>query len=295
MESANKHKIVEVKKGLFILRYASAEDEIRPPKVIISSEPASEKNIDFVLHPDNSEAILWQPGSCLVVRATAPGRLVVNVKPLDENGSAAATVRIEPLIQGKAVREPRARISADVPRNSRDLNDFRVLAHIASIGDVGARAEQWLAGPTAPSRIEGLSIEWPGKPDDLDIRYSVKTARAQAVSGQIMQPGGFAGTRGKALPLVGVMMELSGPGAINYQLVAEAIFLGSPTIRSTGKRVLLSGPTGREPLVGLRLSVQEVNVERPSEPRLTPILPARASSRVRVFRSSGQHDRLAAS
>ncbi|WP_158814055.1 hypothetical protein [Methylocapsa sp. S129] len=236
-----------------------------------------------------------RPGDGLVVRAAAPGRLTVHVKPLAENGSVAATVRIEPLTQSVAAREPQMKASPEISRTSRDLRDFRVLAHVASIGDVAARAEQWLAGPSAPSRIEGLSIEWPGKPDDLDICYSVKTARAQAVSGQIMQSGGFAGTRGKAVPLVGVMMEMSGPGAAHFQFVAEAIFLGAPAMRLTGKRVVLSGPTGREPLVGLRLSVQELDVERPSEPRLTPIRPARASSRVRVFRSSVQHDHLAAS
>jgi len=48
-----------------------------------------------------------------------------------------------------------------------------------------------------------------------------------------------------------------GPSALDFRLVAEAIFLGSPVMRMTGKRGVLSGPTGREPLVGLRLGPQQ--------------------------------------
>jgi hypothetical protein len=293
MEYAENRKTIELKRGLFILHYVSSVEKNRPPKVIVSSELAYDRNIDFVLHPDCTEAVLSRPGGSLVVRAAAPGRLAINVRPFDESGSVAATVRIEPLTQGESARETQA--SAKRPRSSRDPEDFRVMAHVASIGDVTAHTEQWLAGPAAPSRIEGFAVEWPSKPGDLEIRYSVKTSRAQAVSGQIMPLGAFAGTRGKALPLVGVMLEMSGSGAANFQFIAEAIFLGSPALRLEGKRVVLSGPTGREPLVGLRLRIQDLGVERSSEQRLTPARPARGSSRVRVFRSSSQNDRLAAS
>jgi hypothetical protein len=196
------------------------------------------------------------------------------------------------LTQGEAPsRAARAGAIADLPC---DLSDFRIHGHVASIGDVVVDADQWLAGPSKPSRIEGISIAWPSKPDDLDIRYSVKTARAQAISERVVEQGSFAGTRGKGLPIVGVMVEVSGRGASNFELVAEAIFLGSPAMRITGKRVVAQGPTSREPLVGFRLRLQQLNAPQTIAPAAAAIAPLRSSSRVRVFRNQAPPDRAVA-
>ncbi len=146
-------------------------------------------------------------------------------------------------------------------------------------------ANEWIAGPSAPSRIEGISIEWPGKPQDLDIHYAVKTAKPQTISGRKLGLGSFAGTRGKAMPIVSVMFELSGPGSTDYQFAAEAIFLGAPAKRITGKRVVASGPTGREPLVGLRLSVENAGAAARPQKKPSASKPVRSEGRVRVFRS----------
>jgi hypothetical protein len=288
MERAGKRKIVNLEKGLFLVRYAAAQDDARPPKVSLSPEPSSDRSIAFFLHPDQSQAVLWQPGSCLVLRAAGRGKLAVDVTPIHENGSSNATIRIEPLTQGRAAK---TELAAGSPSG---LSDFRVQGHVASIGDVAVEADQWLAGPSRPSRIEGISIAWPSKPNDLDIRYSVKTARAQAISDRLMELGSFAGTRGKGLPIVGMIIELSGPGAANFQFVAEAIFLGSPAMRISGKRIVAGGPTGREPLVGLRLNLQQLNAAQRIDAGVAAIAPPRGSSRVRVFRNQAPPDRMAA-
>ena len=61
----------------------------------------------------------------------------------------------------------------------------------------------------------------------------------------------------RGLPVVGVTLEMSGPEEHDCQFVAEAIFLASPILRASGKRVALAGPTGRETLVGLRLWLEQ--------------------------------------
>jgi len=154
---------------------------------------------------------------------------------------------------------------------------------VAGVGDVFAGPDEWLAGPSAPSRIEGIAIEWPDKPCDLTLRYAVKTAKPQAASGRMMELGSYAGTRGRALPIISVLLELSGPGASNCEICAEAIFLGSPRMRATGQRAVLAGPTGREPLVGFRVHVKELEKSVDSAPRSS-----RSSGRVRIFRSKAQ-------
>jgi len=292
MERAKQRKTVEVDKGLFLIRYATAEDETRPPKVHVAVDPQYEDRVELILHPAHSDAVLWQPGSCIVARATGTAHLAVEVIASHPGGSVAATVKIEPLTQGKVA-------AAAAPERDEaglalvDLSDFRVLGHVAGIGDVHVGAGEWLAGPAAPSRIEGISIEWPGKPDDLAIRYAVKLARPQVVSGRMTELGTFAGTRGRAMPIVGVTLEMSGPAATDYQFAAEAVFLGYPAMRVSGRRVVLAGPTGREPLVGFRLRLEDTNTQ--PRPAAKSVAPARSSSRVRVFRSRTKQDQPAAS
>ena len=177
-------------------------------------------------------------------------------------------------------------------------------------------ADRWLAGPASPSRIEGIRIDWPDQPADVVCRYAVKFAKPRGATSPMTDAGEYAGSRKRALALVGVVLELSGPGAARYRFQTEALFLGSPVMKASGQRVVLGGPTGGEPLVGLRLAVQPAKAgaaagtaakaapesPRPAAPaKLAPKLapaPApveaaptsaasatRPSGRVRVFRS----------
>ena len=297
MKSSKQSKIVDVDRGLVLVRYATAGDEVRPPRIEVLVNPKDEKHIEIISNPLHSEAVLWEPGGCLLVRATRPGKLFVEVIPVDEDGSTAATVKVEMLSQGEsgarsALPDSRTVVaSGSKPQVASQLTSpidshvaldrLRIVGHVAGIGDVTARADEWVAGPSAPARIEGLSIVWPGKPDDLDIRYCVRLARPHAVSGRMMELGAYAGTRGRALPIVGIRFEMSGPAAASFRLVSEAAFLGAPIARTSGKQIEMSGPTGREPLVGFRLRLDEIDI--PLQPVLTPA--ARSQGRVRVFRS----------
>jgi hypothetical protein len=284
LERGKQSKVLEVDKGLLLLRYATADDDKRPPKIRILVNPKHTNTIELVLNPDHPDAVLWQPGSCLVVRAAAPGQLFVEVIAIEEGGSTAATLKIEALSQGKAVAPARKPAHARAATESEiDLQRLTVRGHVAGIGDVTVRADEWIAGPVAPARVEGLSIDWPGKPDDIDIRYAVRLARPHAVSGKAMQLGDYAGTRGRALPIVGVSLELTGAAASKFRLMAEAVFLGAPVQRVSGAQVEMSGPTRREPLVGFRLRLDEVGV--PLQPARAPAVKTKVSGRVRVFRS----------
>jgi hypothetical protein len=119
----------------------------------------------------------------------APGRLTVEVMASVDDGSAAATVRIEPLNQGKPGQSqsapPVSRAKKKSTGSLSDLTSLRLLGHITGIGDKTVSAGEWLAGPSAPSRIEGIAIDWADQPDDLEIQYAVKTAsRSRFLDGQ---------------------------------------------------------------------------------------------------------------
>ena len=283
MDRTTQQQTVAINRGLFVVRYAAAEDKIQPPKVTVAPDRASSQYISFLLHPDHKEAVLWQPDSSLVVRAIAAAKLSVEVTPTQERGSAAATVKIEPLNQGQAL--PLYTREKTRKRSRSAAGNIRILGHLSGIGDVHVNANEWMAGPAKPLRIEGISIDWPEKPQDLEIHYAIRTAKPEMVSGRKMHLGSFAGTRGKAMPIVAVALEMSGQGAAKFQFVLEAIFLGSPTLRVAGKHVVASGPTGREPLVGLRLAIEKVDAVSQPQPEVSGRKSKRPGGKVRVFRS----------
>ena len=66
----------------------------------------------------------------------------------------------------------------------------------------------------------------------------------------------FAGTKGRAAPIVGLTIVLRGEIASSYRIKADCLFLGGQMISESGQKLILSGPTGREPLVGLRLWIE---------------------------------------
>jgi hypothetical protein len=287
-KNAGQIKAVDLTRGLFVVRYASAEDEFAPPSVTVAFDLTDARGAEVILHPDMKEPVLWQPGSALIVRATQAVKLLLEVGSARDGGSTAANVKVERLTQGEPAAPSKPLAAAQA---SLDLAALRLLGHVAGVGDVVVKVNEWIAGPAAPSRIEGIAVEWPDKPPHLDLRYSVRLGRPQAGPSRMVAVGSYAGTRGQALPLTGVIFELSGVDSSQHQISADAAFLGSPTMRVIGKRVVLSGPTGTEPLVGLRFSIERAKtVAEPlavvAPPPASPPAPAaKPSGRVRVFRS----------
>lgn len=298
MNEPEQQRAVDLDRGLFFVNYKSADDTLAPPRVRVAPARGHEGRMEIILHPDASESTLWVPDSGLVVRVNMPGRLHVEVLPTRAGGSRAAVVRIEPIQSGQAPRISPAINSAPRTESLSSRDGLTVLGHVAGIGDVVVGPNAWIAGPAAPSRIEGLLLEWPDKPFGVDLRYAVQIGNGQSGSGKTMPLGTFAGTRGRALPLTGVVLELAGTDELEF--AAEAIFLSAPMLRAVGRRVVLSGPTGREPLVGLRIAVQGVagtSAALFGRPEETPAVSGKpepgkpaGSGRVRVFRSRPRQD-----
>ncbi len=289
---SGERKNVELNRGLFIVNYKSADDETSPPSVKVYPAPGHEGHLEILTHPDSDPNALWQPNTSLVVRATARAVLQVEVIPGRANGSRTAAVRIEPVNQGK----PASAIGLS-EAGAPDLEQIRLLAHVAGIGDVKVAMNEWIAGPSTPARIEGIAIEWPLPSSHLQLRYAVRSGAAQT-TGKMVEIGEFAGSRGRALPLTGLVLELSGALSDAYQIAVDAMFLSSPAMRVIGQRVVLTGPTGREPLVGLRVRLESAAAQEAPilpRPRLQPVVPLQpapqvtakppSSSRVKVFRS----------
>jgi hypothetical protein len=279
MYNAEQQKMASLDRGLFFINYKSADDSFSPPHVTVAPAEGHERRMEIILHPDATEPTLREPNSGLVVRVNTPGTLQVRVQPRSPGGSQAAVVRIEPIHAGQMSVSSSGGIGWHTQVATEGL---KLLGHVAGRGDVIVGANAWIAGPTAPSRVEGVALEWPDKPAGVDIRYAVQFANGQAGSGRMVPLGTYAGTRGQALPLTGVVLEMNGTDELEF--VTDAGFLNAPTLRAVGKRVVLSGPTGREPLVGLRIGIERVATAGQIVTSAAPRKPA-GPARVRVFRS----------
>jgi hypothetical protein len=285
---AQQTKSLEIQQGLFVVRYDSADDPVQPPRVVVSTDS---KSVRFVLPPGVDEPVLWSPGACLVVLANRAGRLDVAVSPAQPNGSVAARIKLLPLSNNPASVREEPGASAE----QLDASRIQLRGHVAGIGDKVVRFGEWIAGPASPSRIEGIAIEWPNKPRGVDLRYAVRIGGQIPGATRSIDVGGFAGTRGRAAPLVGATLDIAGPNAGGYQLIADAMFLGAPQMRVAGQHVVLSGPTGREPMVGLRLAIERSDRNGGAGGQLVATVPARfgrdltetrpASSHVKVVRA----------
>jgi hypothetical protein len=288
-------KTVPISKGLHALVYESAVDMSAPPIARISVDSDNSGAVTLISEPEASGSVLDRPGTCLVIRAIEQAHIHVEIAPSRPDGSTAATIRLHnisrpsvgitpaaPPSKPAAAMHNQASSAKVVPvqdkigsrqRAKRALPELRLVAHIAGAGDVRARAGEWVAAGTAGGRIEGFAIEWRAKPDDIDVRYAVRIGGGNPGLTDRVTSGAFAGVRGRALPVVGLTMQLLGPAASKYRLTVEAVFEGLPVFHAAGEHVVLGGPTGQEPLVNLRL-----HLEKPGgDEKTKAATPARAS------------------
>jgi hypothetical protein len=93
-------KVVELERGLFSVVYRSADDRAFPPKVLVSAFPGSERDVEFLLHPDALDPTLWTPGASIVLRTKALSKIKVEIVAIRPDGSHAATVQLAPITQG---------------------------------------------------------------------------------------------------------------------------------------------------------------------------------------------------
>ncbi len=276
MAVRERESVVEVDAGLHVIQYAGSE-AASPPSVHVSVAQGSRSRVEIIHDPREPAGALSRPGSVLVLRAEERATMRLLVRPTVPNGSTDARIEVRALGQGarpkrSAQPSPRAQ-AAPVSAKSGGL---RVLGHVARRGDIWAEAGKWVGGPASPAPVEGIEIHLDSS-QDVGLEYQVLSGKRQPRWSAWTASGSFAGTRGRAQPLLGVRLRVRG----GYELRAEALFLGAAIITKTGSELELVGQTAREPLVGLAISL----ASGVPAAALTPV-PADRGARVRVFRAS---------
>jgi hypothetical protein len=255
---ARRHTM-SVEPGLYVLRYVSTRTPAKAPTVKVEPSPGNAASVAVVRNPHMRSNLLTGPGDSVFISAERRGSVSLLVKPSVRGGSLDAEVRLErvtsrtagvggPALESRSLNPMRADPSASP--------NISVLAHVSHRGDITAKQGEWICGPDLPIAIEGIQITWHDQPAGVELSYAVKTGgrdpqRLESAT------GGFAGTRGCSAPLVGLQIGLSGPRADRYELRCDALFLAAHVMSRKGQTLTLLGPTGLEPLVGIRIAIEQ--------------------------------------
>jgi len=116
-----------------------------------------------------------------------------------------------------------------------------IIAHVQRSGDIGRSFGEWVGTPGSQMAIEGFSLTAPKDLEPGDLTY-------QAVLGRgWMSPwseaGQFCGSRGMALPILGLRVKLGGAAANRYELRYSATFLDGTKLDGLGSEDSCETPT----------------------------------------------------
>ncbi|GBQ63733.1 hypothetical protein AA103196_0681 [Ameyamaea chiangmaiensis NBRC 103196] len=184
----------------------------------------------------NNEGWLGGNHSAALVRVTAAtGQIMVTVyqsQDSQQNAPHLQVVRLNdagtqaiPATAAPAQTAPRPAALTSAPPKApspASIPNPEIAAHIEKRGDVGFLLGEWVGVPGSQAWIEGFSIAPHDVVAPADVEY-------QAVLGKgwlsPWSPGGqFCGSRGMALPILGLRVRLTGEAAAQYVPVVEATF-----------------------------------------------------------------------
>jgi len=139
-----------------------------------------------------------------------------------------------------------------------------IIAHVQRTGDIGRAFGEWVGTPGSQMAIEGFSLTAPKDIEPGDLTY-------QAVLGRgWMSPwsesGQFCGSRGMALPILGLRVKLSGAAAKRYDLRYSATFLDGTKLEELGSEDICETST-LAALEAMRIEITpKAGNTAPSEP-----------------------------
>ena len=195
------------------------------------------------------DGFLSGTGDAALVRVVGgPAHILVTVYQSPDAPGGAPNLQVVRLAEAGAGFAAPSAGGQGIPAGRR----MDVLAHIAGRGDVGAVLGEWLGDPASQNWIEGFAIA-----PSLDI--AADDIEYQAVLGRDwkspwVEGGQFCGSRGMALPVLGLCARLRGAAAEMYALAYSAGFVDGTQVGPVGGGALCESE-GLSPMVALKIEI----------------------------------------
>lgn len=166
----------------------------------------------------------WLDNTAALVRVSdGPAQVLVTIYQAGgqpaENAPRLQVLRLsgDPAAAGSAPEQ------AAIPTGEPD-----VMAHIQALGDVPGQFGDWIGKRGSRAWIEGFGLSDKGAIVAGDVEYQGVLGRGWL--SPWVKNGKFCGSRGMALPLLGVNMRLKGAAAKDYTLRYSATFIDGSAV-----------------------------------------------------------------
>jgi hypothetical protein len=170
----------------------------------------------------------WLNGTAALVRVTdGPAQILVTIYQA-KGADAAPRLQVLRLSGEVAVPDAVAAAGAEGVPASQAERSRQVMAHIQSIGDVGGSIGDWIGTRGSGLWVEGFGFAAADGTTIPELEY-------QAVLGRNwlspwVEAGKYCGSRGMALPLLGLKVRLKGAAAKNFDCTCSATFVDGSTV-----------------------------------------------------------------
>ncbi|MGV6875747.1 hypothetical protein ACUSIJ_24045 [Pseudochelatococcus sp. B33] len=253
-------RVMPVARGLYALRYLSADDAAEVPQITVTFAPDTQ-GVETFWGPNATGPVLREPGDAVVISSEADASIVVTIFV---NGAAKedrVKLKLDRLDRISDADQSLIHKLEERPANVREVQDdilpVYLSGHIAQRGDVVATSGKWLGARGGSGRVEGFTVHWPGRPIGVDIGYDCVVSDYGAIPETLT--GDFAGARQRGLPITSVSFRLRDEKASQYELHLEAAFDDGSVVRAAGQEVTANGKTHKEAVTGLCLLVRKRN------------------------------------
>ena len=183
----------------------------------------------------------WLSGAAALVRVTdGPAQILVTVYQSPRGGEPAPRLQVlrlsaDPGI-GTAVNGAvangsagtAAQIAATSPMLEAQAAEPEVVAHVQRTGDVGVRFGEWVGSRGSKLWVEGFGVSPLKDVPAEDIEYQAVLGRGWL--SPWVEAGKFCGSRGMALPLLGLRLRLKGEAAKRYECTYSGTFTDGTTV-----------------------------------------------------------------
>jgi hypothetical protein len=169
----------------------------------------------------------WLDGTAALVRVSdGPAQVLVTIyQSPAQSRDAAPRLQVMRLdVPPAAAPAPRPPVGPAVVAGA----DLEATAHIQSTGDVGGQIGDWIGTRGSRMWIEGFAIAPASMVAPADIEYQAVLGRGWL--SPWVEGGKFCGSRGMALPLLGLKIRLKGQAAKDYDCTYAATFVDGSTV-----------------------------------------------------------------
>jgi hypothetical protein len=202
------------------------------PGVRISPPPGGGDQLEITSF--RADGWLSANGDAALVRVhKGPAQLLVTIYQQPNQPDAAPKLQVRQLI---GVADMPAAPPPAEPREKLD-----VMAHIQTRGDVGVKFGHWLGEQGSQHWIEGFAIAAPEGVDVADLAYQGVLGRGWL--SPWVDAGQYCGSRGMALPLLGLRVRLSGEAAEQFDLTVAASFIDGTKAGPVGQDETCESPS----------------------------------------------------